>query len=61
MLQYSLSITEVDNWVGPDGVVKEKVMLINSKSNHLTGNLVHLKITDARDRQIPRYGISLSG
>ena len=29
--QYALTITEVDNWLGPDGVVKEKVMLVNSK------------------------------
>ncbi|KAK3936690.1 laccase [Diplogelasinospora grovesii] len=28
---YTLTITEVDNWVGPDGVTKEKVMLINNK------------------------------
>ncbi|KAH8883756.1 laccase-1 [Thozetella sp. PMI_491] len=27
---YNLEITEHDNWKGPDGVVKEKVMLINS-------------------------------
>ncbi|AEO58496.1 extracellular laccase, lcc1 [Thermothelomyces thermophilus ATCC 42464] len=26
---YTLTLTEVDNWTGPDGVVKEKVMLVN--------------------------------
>nr|1GW0_A Chain A, LACCASE-1 [Melanocarpus albomyces]1GW0_B Chain B, LACCASE-1 [Melanocarpus albomyces]2IH8_A Chain A, Laccase-1 [Melanocarpus albomyces]2IH8_B Chain B, Laccase-1 [Melanocarpus albomyces]2IH9_A Chain A, Laccase-1 [Melanocarpus albomyces]2IH9_B Chain B, Laccase-1 [Melanocarpus albomyces]3FU7_B Chain B, Laccase-1 [Melanocarpus albomyces]3FU9_A Chain A, Laccase-1 [Melanocarpus albomyces]3FU9_B Chain B, Laccase-1 [Melanocarpus albomyces]3QPK_A Chain A, Laccase-1 [Melanocarpus albomyce len=26
---YVFNLTEVDNWMGPDGVVKEKVMLIN--------------------------------
>ncbi|KAL1874014.1 hypothetical protein VTK73DRAFT_568 [Phialemonium thermophilum] len=28
---YNFDITEVDNWKGPDGVVKSKVMLINGK------------------------------
>ncbi|KAK4145141.1 laccase [Dichotomopilus funicola] len=28
---YTFTLTEVDNWTGPDGVVKEKVMLINNK------------------------------
>ena len=31
IFKYTLVITEVDSWLGPDGVVKEKVMLINSK------------------------------
>lgn len=26
---YTLTLTEEDNWTGPDGVVKEKVMLVN--------------------------------
>ncbi|KAK4183168.1 laccase [Podospora australis] len=26
---YTLTLTEVDNWTGPDGVVKKKVMLVN--------------------------------
>ncbi|CAP61995.1 uncharacterized protein PODANS_5_1200 [Podospora anserina S mat+] len=26
---YTLTLTEVDNWLGPDGVVKQKVMLVN--------------------------------
>ncbi|KUI63476.1 Laccase [Cytospora mali] len=26
---YTLTLTEVDNWTGPDGYVKEKVMMIN--------------------------------
>ncbi|KAK4101287.1 multicopper oxidase [Parathielavia hyrcaniae] len=26
---YTLTLTEVDNWTGPDGVVKNKVMLVN--------------------------------
>ncbi|KAK4225831.1 laccase [Podospora fimiseda] len=26
---YTLTLTEVDNWTGPDGVVKHKVMLVN--------------------------------
>lgn len=30
--QYVFNLTEVDNWMGPDGVVKEKVMLINGES-----------------------------
>lgn len=30
-LQYSLTLTEEENWVGPDGVTKEKVMLVNGK------------------------------
>jgi FtsP/CotA-like multicopper oxidase with cupredoxin domain len=29
--KYTLTMTEVDNWTGPDGVVKEKVMLVNNK------------------------------
>lgn len=29
--KYTLNITEHDNWQGPDGVVKEKVMLVNGK------------------------------
>lgn len=36
-IQYSLTLTEEDNWVGPDGVTKEKVMLVNgmcAKSRH---------------------------
>lgn len=28
---FDLTLTEVDNWTGPDGVVKEKVMLINNQ------------------------------
>ncbi|KAK3312917.1 laccase-1 [Apodospora peruviana] len=28
---YTLTLTEVDNWVGPDGVTKKKVMLVNGK------------------------------
>jgi len=28
---YTFTLTEVDNWTGPDGVVKSKVMLINNK------------------------------
>lgn len=28
---FNLDISEVDNWTGPDGVVKEKVMLINNQ------------------------------
>ncbi|KAK6068603.1 multicopper oxidase [Seiridium cupressi] len=28
---FDLEVTEVDNWTGPDGVVKEKVMLINNQ------------------------------
>lgn len=28
-IQYDLTLTEQDNWVGPDGVTKEKVMLVN--------------------------------
>ena len=27
--EYWLDLTEHDNWVGPDGVVKEKMMLYN--------------------------------
>ncbi|KAK0612088.1 laccase [Immersiella caudata] len=27
--KYTLTLTEVDNWLGPDGVVKKKVMLVN--------------------------------
>ncbi|KAK3306164.1 laccase-1 [Chaetomium strumarium] len=27
--KYTLTLTETDNWQGPDGVVKEKVMLVN--------------------------------
>ena len=27
--QYTLTLTEVNNWAGPDGVVKSKVMLVN--------------------------------
>ena len=30
--QYTLNITEEENWTGPDGVVKVKVMLVNGKS-----------------------------
>ncbi|KAK4120739.1 multicopper oxidase [Parathielavia appendiculata] len=26
---YTLTLTEIDNWTGPDGVVKNKVMLVN--------------------------------
>lgn len=29
--QYTLTLTEVDNWLGPDGVTKEKVMLVNGQ------------------------------
>jgi FtsP/CotA-like multicopper oxidase with cupredoxin domain len=29
--QYNLEITEIDNWVGGDGVVKRKAMLINGQ------------------------------
>jgi len=29
--QYTLNITEEENWTGPDGVVKVKVMLVNGK------------------------------
>ncbi|KAK3348695.1 laccase [Lasiosphaeria hispida] len=29
--KYNLTLTEEDNWMGPDGVVKEKVMLVNGK------------------------------
>ncbi|KAK0648653.1 laccase [Cercophora newfieldiana] len=29
--KYTLTLTEVDNWTGPDGVVKKKVMLVNGK------------------------------
>jgi hypothetical protein len=42
--QYSLSITEVDNWTGPDGVVKSKVMLVNGKCHGLSSPIV--TITD---------------
>ncbi|KAI4603906.1 Laccase-1 [Pestalotiopsis sp. 9143b] len=28
---FDLTLTEIDNWAGPDGVVKEKVMLINDQ------------------------------
>lgn len=28
---FDLEITEIDNWTGPDGIVKEKVMLINGQ------------------------------
>lgn len=28
-LQYHLTLTEEDNWLGPDGVTKDKVMLVN--------------------------------
>jgi hypothetical protein len=28
--QYTFTLTEEENWTGPDGVVKNKVMLINS-------------------------------
>lgn len=28
---YTLTLTEEDNWTGPDGVVKEKVMLVNGE------------------------------
>jgi hypothetical protein len=27
--QYKFYVTEHDNWVGPDGKIKEKAMLIN--------------------------------
>jgi len=33
--KYTLNITEHDNWQGPDGVVKQKVMLINGKFRSL--------------------------
>ncbi|KAJ4407264.1 laccase, multicopper oxidase, benzenediol:oxygen oxidorectuctase [Neurospora sp. IMI 360204] len=29
--RYTLDLTETDNWTGPDGVVKEKVMMVNGK------------------------------
>ncbi|EGS22488.1 uncharacterized protein CTHT_0020300 [Thermochaetoides thermophila DSM 1495] len=29
--KYTLTLTEEDNWTGPDGVVKEKIMLVNGK------------------------------
>jgi hypothetical protein len=29
--EYDWEISEIDNWAGPDGVVKEKVMLINEQ------------------------------
>lgn len=28
---FNLDVTEIDNWTGPDGVVKDKVMLINGQ------------------------------
>jgi hypothetical protein len=30
--QYTLTLTEADNWQGPDGVIKERVMLVNGMS-----------------------------
>lgn len=30
--QYNFVISEFDNWLGPDGVVKKKAMLINGQS-----------------------------
>lgn len=27
--QYTLTLTEEENWKGPDGVTKDKVMLVN--------------------------------
>lgn len=42
MLQYTFTLTEVDNWVGGDGVAKTKAMLINGK----------LYITDTLDKEV---------
>lgn len=39
--QYTLALTEVDNWVGPDGVAKEKVMLVNGEQSALVSLRVH--------------------
>lgn len=33
--QYTLNLTEEENWVGPDGVAKAKVMLVNGRSSLL--------------------------
>lgn len=32
---YTLTLTEEDNWTGPDGVVKEKVMLVNGMCDYI--------------------------
>nr|AAA33591.1 laccase [Neurospora crassa] len=29
--RYKLTLTETDNWIGPDGVIKDKVMMVNDK------------------------------
>ncbi|KAM7204229.1 laccase [Naviculisporaceae sp. PSN 640] len=46
---YTLTLTEVNNWLGPDGVVKEKVMLVNNKIMGPTifadwGDMIHVTV-----------------
>lgn len=36
--EFSWEITEIENWTGPDGVTKEKVMLVN---NQLPGPVLY--------------------
>lgn len=49
--QYTLNLTEEENWVGPDGVAKAKVMLVNGKS--LLCDILELSLIS--HRQNPRY------
>jgi len=41
--QYNLTLTEVDDWLGPDGVIKKKVMLVNGMRRFNASNLSVLK------------------
>jgi hypothetical protein len=54
MGQYTFTLTEEENWTGPDGVVKNKVMLINSMLCRFL-NLLLLKLTDTFYRQDHGY------
>ena len=58
LVQYTFTITEVNNWVGGDGVAKAKAMLINGKLTLClaeTGGSDENQITDYHTfRTIPR-------
>ncbi|KAB5559524.1 benzenediol:oxygen oxidoreductase [Coniochaeta sp. 2T2.1] len=44
---YALTITEVDNWTGPDGVVKPKVMLVNGPTIFADwGDRINITVTN---------------
>lgn len=53
MSKYTFTLTEVNNWVGGDGVAKVKAMLVNGKCLNIPDNFNEV-YTDVDDhRRVP--------